>query len=287
MHVLYFINMSEITIRKGNIEASVDFEEGMNVTSLKYKGIEVIECDEERKKRGATYAIPVLFPTPNRTAGGSYSFRGDSVSAVMHGYARHTAFAIRSQSESSVSGFSDFRGASYPYDISMDLEIKAEESSISWIFSIENKGEKEFPFSIALHPFFRKELFSTITTNSMYEMEATEDKIPTGRMIRVGNENGYDRKPVAEVNADTVYYSDNGCIAELDGDELSLVIKGDDSFRHLVIYSYPGSSFICAEPQTGSTDFINLSERGFEREASLLSLKKGERMRLAVDFCFR
>lgn len=287
MCMLYFTHMNEITIRKGAVEASIDFEDGMNVTSLKYRGIEVIECDEERRRKGATYAIPVLFPTPNRTAGGSYSFDGEKVSAVMHGYARHSAFSLISRTESTVSGFSDFKAMSEPYDIAMCLEIKAEDNSLTWIFSIENNGEKEFPFSLALHPFFRKDLFSTLTTNSAYEMEATEEKIPTGRMIRIGKDNGYDRYPVSAVDADTVYYSDRGCIAELDGKDFSLVVKGDDSFKHLVIYGNPGSSFICAEPQTGSTDFINLHEKGFRKEASLLSLKKGEKKRLTVDFCFR
>ncbi len=279
--------MNVIRIANGLIEAAVDMEDGMNVTSLKYRDVDVIERDEMRKAKGATYAVPVLFPTPNRTAGGFYSFRGQRVAASMHGYARHAAFSVSDRSSDSVTGTCSFEGLSDPYDISMTLTIRAYESSISWIFRIENMGEAEFPFSLALHPFFRKDVFRTLSLNCEYEMEADGNKIPTGRLIRLDDRNGYDKRDIAGISADTVYLSSGGVKAELDAASFSLVIAGDDSFRHLVVYGYPGSSFICAEPQTGSTDFVNLHERGFEKAAGLLSLCSGDVRSLYVDFCFR
>lgn len=279
--------MEKIRIEKGNVSAAIDMAEGMNAVSIEYQGKEVIECNETRRANGATYAVPVLFPTPNRTAGGCYSFRGENVDAIVHGYARHSAFSVIDRSCSSVTGFCDFESCSAPYSISMKLKIEAFENSLTWNFTIENRGEKEFPFSVALHPFFRKDIFEYLTLNADYEMEATSEKLPTGRLIKLNEQTGYNRRLISDINADTVYFSEHGAIAELDGDGFTLVISASPEFKHSVVYGYPGSSFICVEPQTGSTDFVNLHERGFEKAASLISLKKGESRNLFVDFCFR
>jgi len=57
-----------ISIAKGDIRLVIDPEFGMTIHSLAYRGKELIHLDLDRRATGATYGIPILFPTPNRVS---------------------------------------------------------------------------------------------------------------------------------------------------------------------------------------------------------------------------
>ncbi len=268
--------MNIVTLKNQFITADVDLDEGMNVLSIKHKGIDAIELDEMRRDSGATYSIPLLFPTPNRTRDNYYIYNGKRVATVNHGYARKAPFALADKSDS-------FVLANALFDrISIEERIELVESSISWAFKITNNESDEFPFSLALHPFFKKDAFKVLSCSHIEEMEAI-DKLPTGRLIECEQ---YDDRAIDEIYEDTVYYSDEPITATLKGDDLKLTIRGSEEFKHLVIFTAPEKSFICVEPQTGSTDFVNLYNKGFEKEAALLSLKPFQSKELFIAFDF-
>lgn len=268
--------MNTIILKNGNITALVDLDEGMNVLSISYKGIDVIELDETRRDSGATYAIPLLFPTPNRTRNNCYIYNGKRVDTVNHGYARKAAFTLIDFSESFVAAKAIFD------NIEFEERIELSDSSISWSFRITNKGQEEFPFSLALHPFFRKSVFRTLSCSQLNEMEAV-DKLPTGRLLECAQ---YEDRAISTIDEDTVYYSETPITATLEGQNIKMTINSSNEFKHLVIFTSPEKSFICVEPQTGSTDFVNLHNSGFKREAALLSLKYHESKELFIAFDF-
>lgn len=266
--------MNKVTIRNENITALVDLDEGMNVLSINYNGIDVIELDEKRRDSGATYSVPLLFPTPNRTRDNFYIYNGKRVDTINHGYARKAPFELLDNNASSISAKAIFDS------ILLEEKIELIGKTIKWSFRIANNGFEEFPFSLALHPFFKKSVFRTLTCSNLLEVEAV-DKLPTGKLLEC---NQYNDRLIDSIDEDTVYYSDNPIKATLKSDEVSLIINGSNEFKHLVIFTSPEKSFICVEPQTGSTDFVNLHNKGYVKEAALIALKSKECKELSILF---
>lgn len=276
--------MSEIFISNGAVSARVDMLDGMNVVSLKYKEIEVVECDSAKKAAGRTYAIPILFPTPNRTRGDRYLFDGIEVQAVRHGFARKSAFEIIETSESSVTGKASYpKTEAFPYDINLIVKISALENKLMWNFTIENNGDNPFPFGLALHPFFKKELFNSVSSSLERAMLMDDNMLPTGITEIASYSEGV---ALDGLDVDCVFLSDSSVVSSLKGDELELKISGSDEFNHVVIYTGSNFSFVCVEPQTCSTDFVNLHNSGYEKEANMLVLPGGEKRKLFVEFTF-
>lgn len=271
--------MRKINIVNGDISAVVDMDEGMNVVSLIYKDVETVICDEERKKSGGTYAIPVLFPTPNRTSNNYYIFNGKKTETVMHGNARHSVFDVVENGKDFVLGRAFFGS------IELCVRISISPDRIRWDFDVCNNGPETFPFSIALHPFFDKHVFKYLSSDIEEEMVTTPELIPTGKMIKLPSDY-MDKKDIDSINLDTVFYSPRAVSSILYGPDFSMEIKGSDDFKHVVIYTNPEKEFVCVEPQTGSTDFVNLSQKGFEREANMLTVEPSGKKSLSVEFKF-
>ena len=256
------------------LKATVDTAEGMNVIGISFNGRNIITCDEKRKENGATYAIPVLFPTPNRVKGNSYVFEGRKVEGMMHGFLRHKSFHVDSASSSGIkaSMLTDGTEPTFPYKAEIRIEIKLKESSIIWNFDIKNCDNCNFAYSLALHPFFSKEKMESIHANVRKRMLNDDDKIPTGETV--------DADPIdmkaSLVDMDTVFIVDTPLSAGIRYDDFSIDISASKGFRHVVIYSSPDRDFLCIEPQTGSTDAHNLHSRGYDEEAGLIIVKPGE-----------
>lgn len=261
------------------MSAIVDMDEGMNVVSLMYKDVETIICDNERRMNGGTYAIPILFPTPNRTNNNFYIFNGRKTETVMHGSARHTAFDVVENSQEHVLGKASFGQVQLLVGVSLDFDV------IRWDFEVRNGSPEEFPFSIALHPFFSKDVFRYLSSDIEEEMVASEELIPTGNMIRLAPDY-MDRKDVDTISLDTVFFSPRAITSTLYAKDFAMEIKGSEDFKHVVIYTNPEKDFLCVEPQTGSTDFVNLHQKGFEREANMLTVKPSGNKKLHVEFKF-
>ena len=274
-----------ITIESKDLRLAADPDDGMTVCSLQYKGMEMIEADEERKKAGATYGIPMLFPTPNRVKGERYEFNGRTVKGVMHGNLRHSAFHDVEVSGSRVDAVLPFSrlGEFFPYEGKFILSLIVEDDSVLWDISVVNDGDEPFSFGFALHPFFRKREGMRFSSTLEYEMEADEDKIPTGRyaVTDFGEE-----KDVSSISTDTVFFADSPVKSILSSAGCRLTITGSDDFDHVVVYTAPDKSFICVEPQTCSTDAHNLYSRGFERESGLITVPEHTLHKLWVRMAF-
>ena len=276
--------MAMIELVNGTLNATIDSDDGMNVISLKYRDVELVEFDQTRKDAGRAYAIPVLFPTPNRTKDGYYEFDGFKVPATQHGFARKTPFTIVSKEPSCVVSQAHFeKTEEFPYDIIFTVKISLEENKARWDFNIDNRSGNRFPFGLALHPFFRKDAFTGVSSTLKKSMLMDESYLPTG----VTEDADFSEiAPLKTLNVNCVFLSDECIVSRLENDDFSMTIKGSEEFNHVVLYTGTDFSFICVEPQTCSTDFINLHKRGFEKEANMLIVEGGEKRDLSIEFIF-
>ena len=274
-----------ILLENDYIKLEADPEDGMTVCSLVYKGIETIEADAERRKAGSTYGIPMLFPTPNRVAGDGYIFNGKTVKGIMHGNLRHSSFNIEELSSDRVRAVLPFSalGQFFPYEGLFSLGLSVDGHSVMWDICVMNDGDEPLSFGFALHPFFRKQEGMMLSSTLEYEMEASEEKLPSGRWTRTD----YGReKDVSGMDIDTVFFSDSTIRSSLVSEAYSIEITGSDDFDHVVVFTSPDRSFICVEPQTCSTDAHNMYAKGLKKESGLIIVPGESRHELSVRMAF-
>jgi aldose 1-epimerase len=178
----------------------------------------------------------------------------------------------------------------YPFEFKLTLTYKLNSQNLSVTYKVENRDNKEMPFGFALHPYFAKlsgENGTLISVPALYwyETRADVDKVflnkykesfelitnilPTGRLKCVYNDgkNLIHPIPVGSVDLDDVYTGffpkDNSYIDYKNLNlRLNLVCSCD--FTHAVVYTPSGKPYFCIEPQTCSTDAINLHSKSID-----------------------
>ena len=268
-----------LSLEKGDMRLSVDPEDGMTVTSIMFNGIETVLFDYKRKQDGATYGIPLLFPTPNRVSGDYFIANGRRIPAVMHGPFRHRVFRVEELASDRIYAVCDFSKDDmyFPYEGSLGLGIGLEEDGVTWRFTVSNKDVVPFSYGIALHPFFRKAGEGTFTANVLSLMISDGDKIPTGRLADVEGTDLDFRSPVpvSSIDTDSVFITNGRMKAELDFRCYKVIMDASDAFGHVVVYTSPDRDFICVEPQSCSTDAHNLYAKGYAAQSGLITSAPG------------
>ena len=262
------------TLENNEISLDIDLSEGMNVNAISFKGKNIIHYDESRRTAGGTYAVPVLFPTPNRTENLIYKYCKKDIQAVMHGFLRHSEFTLEEKTGNKVRGYCEFDGKNelFPYEGRMTIEVSIIGGTVFWLFNFINLSDEKLAYNLALHPFFTKEGLKEIKVGVKEEMLNKETLIPTGETVP----HGRIELPADEVAMDTVFIMDNPFSAAMHYDSFDVEFKASEDFSHAVIFSAPDKDFLCIEPQTGSTDAHNLHAKGFIREAGLIEVNPGE-----------
>jgi len=300
--------MAEITRKEWNgqqiyqlsnqgLTASINPEDGLNLFQLCFHEMELVSYNKERAEAGVTYGIPILFPTPNRTRDLTFSFEGKNYPAKMHGIARKAPFiveeTIANAEEAKIKGrFSVEKDAvffdEFPFLCTLTVTISLRKDSIEYQYEVENQDVKRLPFGFALHPFFCKiseDTLLCLTADKV--MMKDEEFLPTGEVLEV-KETPFDLttgKKVKELALDDVYTkvakSPNAIITYPD---FQIEIDSSRDFSHMVVYTPQKESFFCVEPQTCSTDAINLYEQGEKEASGLIVLEAGEKAAGVVTF---
>lgn len=270
-------------------EAWIDSENGFNVSRIVRSGRDLILCDPARRTEGRTYAVPILYPTPNRVRGDRFAFAGANYPGRMHGIAFIRPFSVTRRfvgdGSASLTGVLDFPAGSreyerFPWDSVLSVTVEVSPGVVRWSYSVRNRDRRPLPYGFALHPFFIRHGRTLVRLSASRVMEAGPDKLPTGRLIPVAGTT-FDLRSGAEASSldlDEVYFDDERPIsAEVRFPDagLSLDLSASREFTHAVVYCPAGKDFLCVENQTCSTDAHNLDAAGFVREANLLVVPSG------------
>lgn len=282
-----------------NLEAWVCPEDGMNVYRVIYEGKQVIAWDDSRFEKGATYGIPVLYPTPNRSENLKIHVDDAVYEARMHGLVRRLPFTVTEEvcgeNEVFLSGSlkwdeSQENFSCFPYHSILTIRVGIRGNEMTWEYEVDNQEQKELPYGIAIHPFFDKngqDVKITVPVDSFMEM--TEEKIPTGKRIPM-EETGVELRkpvPVETLHLDHVYtgYHEGQPIL-LQYEDFQVSIDATRDFTHVVVFT-PDAPFFCVENQTCSTDCFNLYHKGFKEESGLEFVKPGEKKGGKLTFTFQ
>ena len=192
-----------------------------------------------------------------------------------------------------------FRG--YPFVCSLSLIYRLTSEGLKIIYRVENKDTHDMPFGFALHPYFAKlsgEDGTLISVPCDYWYETRNDVentflckyaggfiqipniLPTGRLIDVdsGGNNLKEPVPVGNLDLDHVFtgfVDGRNSYIEYKTLKLRLNIVCSNDFTHSVVFTPPRKPYFCIEPQTCSTDAVNLHNKGI-KHAHLMVLEKGK-----------
>lgn len=260
--------------------------QGMTICRMDVFTQTIIDVDLERLKKGRNMGIPILYPTPNRVSGDGFTFQGKKYKLIykdtpilMHGIAHHYNFQniALEKKEDSVSIKGEFiieKGTPsyehFPFESKLIIDIILVESSVYLKYQVINLGEKDLPFGIGFHPFFKKidQVLLKINANQVYDCDA--NYYPNGELLPIKTL-PYDVSTLTdaetynfdhvftviknfEKDAEIVYKSLN----------ISLILSSSDEFGHIVLYTPIDKDYFCIENQTCSADCHNLNERGYD-----------------------
>lgn len=296
---------------KRTLEAWVNMADGMNICKVIVGDYTVVDWDLDRCDNGATYGIPLLYPTPNRVENDTFIFEGQTYTMGMHGMANHAVFIPKEctvqeevvcetgevRETVKVVGELEFAKGSrayeqFPFESKLTLCLKISHDRIRVGYTIENKGEKTLPYGIALHPFFVKLGRSEIKINAKSLMEMTHEKLPTGQILAVQG-TAYDLSEYADVESlklDHVYTDLKGeLVAEINYPEIGLKVELSNSqeFTHLVVFTPSNQPFFCIENQSCSTNTHNMYAKGYKDISGLEMILANESQEGYIQYKFK
>ena len=218
------------TVRMPNgDEVSFCRERGGIITSIKFKGKEILYLDEatlQDPKVNVKGGIPILFPNAGPLSNGLYHL-------PQHGFARRMPWNVTELNRSSVTlqllSNTETREV-YPFNFKLELKVEVAENILTHSLTINNTGDQPMPTAYGTHPYFnisQEDKPGLITNIDGFHPQAINwlaefDKpFPNPGLINI-------RMPGKEITIDTA----------------------PDIFKITRIWHQPGQDFICIEPWT-------------------------------------
>ena len=285
-------------LQNESMEVFVNPADGMNIYQIDWEGRHMIDWEEARYQRKATYGVPVLYPTPNRSENLKIQAYGKQYDARMHGLVKNLPFQVKTAETDGqaalVTGVLEWNEeqpdfAMFPFPSTLSITVKALPDEVVWSYQVDNRGEGELSYGIAIHPYFSKrEQEVKISVPAASVMEMTEEKIPTGKLIPAGETVPDLRTPVLVdgLSLDHVYTDcPAGAYAEIFYKDCKVKLEATEDFGHIVVFT-PDAPFFCVENQSCSTDCFNLFAKGYARESGLQAVHAGQKKSGEVRFVF-
>ncbi len=251
------------------------------------------------------YGNPVLFPYPNRIAGGRFQWEGidyqllpeqvlfDESGNAIHGLCIDRSWRVVEQTESSVTGVfrlsidAPERLSCWPADAEIQIRYEVKGTSLLSTVRVFNPDQRPLPWGFGTHGYFNVPLLqgARIEDHDIHIPSETfvvlSDCLPTGELAVVPADKSLrGGRSFEGLKADDVFsnlIAEDGAILCRIVDRLSgvrLLQRCSLDFRELVVFTPWWSSSVCMEPYTCMTNAINLNQRGIS--AGLRVLAPGE-----------
>ncbi|HTF82907.1 MAG TPA: hypothetical protein VL947_14335 [Cytophagales bacterium] len=225
----------------------------------------------------SSYKSNFLFPFPNRTANGIYSFKHTEYQLplnfpqennAIHGLVYDQDFKVIATNESSQEAklilqldAASLEGFPFPFNLRITYILSA--TGLQMISEIENTGKEEFPFGLGWHHYFKVgELIDTAVLNfpAVTLLQVNKQMIPTGEFMSY---NQFTHpKTIGGTQLDTCFFLDDQGWVKLSLAESATGIKLELSydtkvFPYLQVYTPQDRRSIALEPMTCAPDALN------------------------------
>jgi galactose mutarotase-like enzyme len=275
------IQILDITISNGQLTATIN-PKGAELNSLKNAANTEFIWEGDAKYWGKH--SPILFPIVGTLKNNSYLYNGQVHALTRHGFARDNMFAIKEQTENSVT-FSLSQNEDtlrvYPFKFELQLAYILKDKALHLNYTVINNGTGKMPFSIGAHPAFALpgafddySLKFEKTENLISTM--LEDDLLSDQVTTIPTSNG-----TLPLNY-SLFENDALIFKSLQSKEVTIAKDGNDyikvsfvDFPHLGIWTKEDAPFLCIEPWQGYSDSPETRGNLIEKEGVVL-LEEGE-----------
>jgi aldose 1-epimerase len=183
--------------------------------------------------------------------------------------------------------------AQWPADFRIRATYTLSAATLTLDIEIENPSDRELPFGLGLHPYFRVPLGGPAAAECKIRVPVTqewelENLVPTGRSHVLERPWAWTQgQRFGDLALDNVFGGLGSEIGRTTGEihdpgvGRSLLIRFGDAFRAAVLYIPPHREALCIEPYTCIPDPIRLAEQGID--AGLAVLAPGQRRLYSVE----
>lgn len=279
-----------VTLSAGPMRAEILPGLGAALARLTHDGVELL-----RPRSGDLpndQAMFLMAPWANRLAANRVTGGGRSHDVApnvvgqplaLHGGAWRSTFAVEERAEDRVALSLD--GTIGPWVYDMDVTYALDPGGFSITLALVNRAAFELPFGCGLHPYVPKAGTRITFAATGFWLEGP-DRMPTDRITVPPELDFSSGRPVPTRWRNATYDGWDGhvVIARPDAPILRLIAhvttpSGDGPVRHLHLWTPPGESFFCLEPQTHRPGAF-APDAGPDDGA--IVLQPGERMEMRV-----
>jgi aldose 1-epimerase len=227
--------------------------------------------------RGATMAIPLLYPWANRLAAFDYTAAGRKVSlpddraripadpnglpihGVVPGLIRFECQPAESQAQ--LTATLRWEAAEllelFPFRHEVGMQVTAGESRLTIATTVRATGQDAVPVSFGFHPYLR--LPGSSRTSWQLQLPPADHLLLDERSIPTGEREPAPAGPVplGESSWDDAFkpHTQAPRYTVSDG-ERRISLEFEEGFAYSQVYAPPGKDFVCFEPMTAPTDAL-------------------------------
>ena len=316
---IHGMKIIEISNKQG-CRAKIAVDHGFNcfsfmVRTLSGANVEVLSAADDFEAGGhpaSRSGIPLLFPYPNRIAGGRYTWCGqdyvltpdqvpfDKSGNAIHGFCLDRPWRVLAQSESSVTGVfktsvdAPERLTLWPADAEIEVTYELRDACLLSVITIRNPSDQPLPWGFGTHAYFRLPLghMSSADQCTIFAPVGRtwelHECLPSGKMQSPPRGADLSSSPAfGGLKLDDIYSDvaeSNGAVVCRLTDpaaQLSVEQRCSAGFREIVAFTPPWATAVCLEPYTCVTNAINLQQQGID--AGLQVLPPGETWTGRID----
>ena len=249
---------------------------------------------------------PILFPFPNRTRHGKFTYEGKdyqlplnetSGQHAIHGFTPKSPW--RFVAAETGDDFAEVTGAfqisldrpdvlaCWPGDLAITVTYRLTAGALEVRCVVTNPSDVNVPFGLGYHPYFVLPSLPGLSVDEFLvraparSLWVAEDGIATGEKVRVPSEfDFWDPQKVGYAALDTLLgdlpYGTPGVPGQVayitsNHSVAAIRIEVDDAFRELLLFTPPHRTALAVEPYTCTSDALNLEARGVDAGLRILA----------------
>ena len=258
-------------------------------------------------QRPSGSGVPILFPYPGRLQGMVFEWRGksykqesnDKFGNAIHGFVHKRPWRIIDSTSNSLQ--TEFHAAKddpslldrWPADFRIKCRFEIVGQTLKTSFRVENPCDRDLPFGLGAHPYFRLPLIAHSTADEcvvsvpVKRQWELDEMLPTGAsQILVNGLTSADGLRFADMQYDDVFsdFATSGrrCEATIRDKDRTIRLSYSQNFRTCVLFTPPHREAVCIEPYTCIPDAQRLRESGIGE--GMLVLSPGESFEAFVEY---
>lgn len=254
-------------LQRGDWALSLRPDLGASITSLTWRGRDVMRpVPEDLNSPLAASSFP-LAPYANRIEGGGFAFQGRAVRLpatpgfephALHGVGWRAPWTVSRAQEATIDLIlSAEAGPEWPWAWTASHRLALSEDGLEMSLSITNQDSAPMPVGLGLHPYFAVEAATRLRLPASKVWLTDAREIPVRLAAASELFDWSDGAAVSEAPVIDHAYADWNGQAELIHDGWRVDLIASPNARWAQVYAPRGEGFVCVEPVTHRPDACN------------------------------